>query len=103
MTKCYNNSSSTYRKDVTMKRKKGRPGKCILCVNDGCIYESMSQAAVFYNITEGAISKQVHGHRKTINGYSFIEISGNESEKELNEIRLNALKTQYKWKGVILK
>lgn len=86
-----------------MKKEKGRPGKCVLCINDGRIYESMSKAAIAYNVTEGAISKQIHGHTKAVKGYSFIEISGTETEDELNEIRLNVMQMKYKWKGVILK
>lgn len=68
-------------------KKRGRPGKSIICINDGIVYKSVCDAATAYSITQGGISKQLNKQRKSIKGYYFKEISGNESERELQKIR----------------
>lgn len=86
-----------------MKKNRGRAGQLVMCCNDGCIYQSIHEAAEKYGISTSAIARQIRGERKLAAGLYFVAVSGNESRKELNEIRLEVLKAQYKWTGVTLK
>lgn len=52
----------------------------ILCINDGQIFDSMSDAAKHYKIAQSAISRQVNGNRRMANGYYFMSI-GNDFKK----------------------
>ena len=72
-------------------KKRGRPKKSIICINDGVVYRSVSEAAKAYNVTQGGVSKQLTGQRKSVKGYYFKAISGNESEDELKNIRNNEI------------
>lgn len=67
-------------------KKRGRPGKKILCINDGLVYNSMCEAATSYHTTQSAISKQLSGQRKSVRGYYFKEICGTESLEEITEL-----------------
>ena len=69
-------------------KKRGRPKKSIICINDGVVYRSVSEAA---KATQGGISKQLNGQRKSVKGYYFKEISGIESDAELKNIRNNEI------------
>ena len=75
--------------------KTGRPGKSVMCINDGTIYGSLEAAATKYCISRSAISKHIHGDRKSVRGLYFIEISGNETPEELQTIREKELFSQY--------
>lgn len=68
-----------------------------MCVNDCKIYENIRVAALNYKTTQSAISKQLHGHRKTVKGFYFVEISGNETTDEIQDIQKNVLSTVYKF------
>lgn len=72
-------------------KKRGRPKKSIICINDGIVYRSVAEAAKAYNVTQGGVSKQLNGQRKSIKGYYFKEISGIESDAELKKIRNNEI------------
>lgn len=80
--------------------KKGRPGKKIMCVNDCKVYDTISTAAQTYQTTQSAISKQIHGQRKSVKGFYFIEVSGNETVAELQAIQKNILETVYKFEVI---
>ena len=69
--------------------KIGRPGKKILCINDGMIFESCTAAAKNYSVTRSAISRQVNGQLKTVRGLYFITVSGDETSDELRSIRMD--------------
>lgn len=84
------------------KKNRGRAGQLVMCCNDGCIYQSIHEAAEKYGISTSAITRQIQGERKLAAGLYFVTVSGDESREELDEIRLNVLKTQYKWRGVTL-
>ncbi len=71
--------------------KIGRPGKKILCINDGMIFESCTAAAKNYKVTRSAISRQVNGQLKSVRGLYFTTISGTESYDELHTIRMEYL------------
>lgn len=47
----------------------------VLCINDGIVYESMSDAAKKYGIAQSAISRQIKGERRTAKGYYFVAVS----------------------------
>ena len=83
--------------------KRGRRGDVIMCCNDGMIHQSKSAASSYYNISASAITRQLNGERKTASGLYFISISGNESKKELEEIREKMLRACYRLKGAIVK
>lgn len=76
--------------------KTGRPGKKIMCVNDGLVFQSMQEAAEQYNTTRSTISRNIHGTRRTARGLQFILIDGQETTEELLEIRKSIIKKQYK-------
>lgn len=82
------------------KRKKGRPGKKVICINDGRIYLSLDTAANTYRINKSAITRQLKGERKKASGLFFVEITGNETKSELQQIRETFL---YKIYGVSMK
>lgn len=73
----------------------GRPGKMIMCVNDGTVYSSLSDAAKNYDTTRSAISKHVSGKLKSVKGLNFVQITGCESPEELLEIRLKIASKQF--------
>ena len=78
-----------------MKRSKGRPGQRILCINDGLIFNSLSEAAEYYNIDQTSITRQLQGQRKTAGGYHFIRIDNLRYEEDINKLREDALKKIY--------
>lgn len=84
------------------KSKKGRTGQIIMCCNDGEIYNSVHQAAKYYDISVSAITRQLKKERKTAAGLYFVEIVGNESDDELQDIREKILSTVYKMRRYIL-
>lgn len=68
--------------------KIGRPGKKIMCVNDGMIFESCTDAAKNYSVTRSAVSRQVNGQLKSVRGLYFTTVQGNETSAELHSIRM---------------
>lgn len=76
--------------------KIGRPGKMVMCVNDGRVFNSMQEAAEHYNTTRSTISRNIHGTRRAARGLQFILIAGQETPEELLEIRKSIIKEQYK-------
>lgn len=81
--------------DVYINMNIGRPGKMIMCVNDGTVYSSFSEAAKSYNTTRSAISKHVNGKLKSVKGLRFVEIMGDETQEELLEIRIKIASKQF--------
>lgn len=79
-----------------MKKLKGRPGTKIMCINDGKIFSSISQAAEYYKISQAAISNQLAGTRKTVGGNRFVKISDDMSTDDLNLLRNTELKNVFK-------
>lgn len=73
----------------------GRPGKMIMCVNDGAIYASFADAAKKYDTTRSTISKHVSGKLKSVKGLNFVEINGTESADELFAIRMKIASKQF--------
>lgn len=57
-------------------RPPGKSKKRIQCVNDGKIFESMSQAAKFYNLHTQNIRKVLNGKYKTTGRKVFKEVNG---------------------------
>lgn len=84
----------------TLKRKRGRPGKTVMCINDGRIFPSLDIAANTYKISKSAITRQIKGERKKANGLFFVEITGHETKSELQQIRESFLYQVY---GVAMK
>lgn len=70
-----------------MKKGKGRPGISIMCINDGMIFKSLSEAAEHYGIDQTAMSRQLKGERKTAGGLHFIKISSELTEHQLEKIK----------------
>lgn len=83
--------------------KTGRPGKIVMCVNDGLVFQSMEEAAQQYNTTRSTISRNIHGTRRTARGLQFVLITGTESRDELEGIREEVLRECYRLKGAIVK
>ena len=77
-------------------KHRGRPGKKILCINDGRIYESLISAANQYNISSSAISQTLHEKRRSVKGLYFTTINGCETAEELEEIRKELISTRCK-------
>ena len=77
----------------------GRPGKMIMCVNDGAIYSSFADAAKYYDTTRSTISKHVSGKLKSVRGLSFVQITGTETAEELLAIRMKIAQEQFSWIG----
>lgn len=78
-----------------MKRRKGRPGKRILCVNDGNVFNSLLEASAYYNISQASMSRQIKGERKTVGGYHFVKIDIDLSDEDISKLREDALKKIY--------
>lgn len=78
--------------------KRGRPGKYAMCINDGKIYKSIADAANYYQISSSAVSLAIHEKRKCVKGLYFIEISGNESKSEIEEIRISFINKKFNFK-----
>lgn len=55
----------------------------VLCINDGAVYDSMSDAAKKYGIAQSAISRQIKGERRTAKGYYFVAISSPITKKRI--------------------
>lgn len=75
--------------------KTGRPGKKIMCINDGKIFSSITEASTFYSVSRSAISKQLMGVRTQIAGRYFIYVAEGKSTEELQSIRKSKLKEIY--------
>lgn len=88
-TKCYNRIEG----GVIMKT--GRPGKKIMCINDGNVFSSITAASEFYSVSRSAISKQLMGIRSQVAGRYYIYVHNSASEDELKEIRQNKIKEIY--------
>lgn len=74
----------------------GRPGKKIMCINDGLVFDSITDAAKHYKVTRSTISKQLTGIRLQVAGRYFIYIRENMSKSELQELRNEKIKEVYK-------
>lgn len=59
----------------------GRPGKNIMCVNDGLVFTSITQAAEHYQMSRSTISKQLTGLRPQAAGLYFMYIDGMTQEQ----------------------
>ena len=75
--------------------KTGRPGKKIMCINDGKIFSSITEASDFYSVSRSAISKQLIGIRTQIAVRYFIYVEEEKSTEELQRIRQSKLKEIY--------
>lgn len=67
-------------------------GVMILCVNDGLIFDTISSAALHYNVDQGAISNQLRGRRKSVSGRIFYRIPQDMTMSELQIKRKKLLK-----------
>lgn len=94
-TKCYN-YIRVYPKKERVIMITGRPGKKIICINDGLIFNSITDAAKHYKVTRSTISKQLTGIRLQAGGRYFIYISEEISDNELQELRNQKIKEVYK-------
>lgn len=67
-------------------------GVMILCVNDGRIFDTISAAALHYQIDQGAISNQLRGRRKSVSGRIFYKIPADMTFSQLQEQRKQMLR-----------
>lgn len=80
----------------------GRPGKKIMCLNDGLIFSSITSAAQHYKLSRSAISKQLGGSRSHAGGLSFIYVDENLSADELTHLRKQMILEIYNLKNLKL-
>lgn len=64
----------------------------VLCINDGLVYPSMSEAAKKYGVNQSAISRQIHGKRRTAKGYYFIAVSQTITKTEIKRLQREYLR-----------
>lgn len=64
----------------------------VLCINDGTIYDSISDAAKKYSIDQSAISRQIKGERKTAKGYYFVVLGQTITKKEVKQLQREYLR-----------
>lgn len=69
----------------------GRPGKNIMCLNDGKIYQSIADAASYYQVSASAVSLTLNNKRRSVKGLYFIFITGDESPEDLQSIRRDTI------------
>lgn len=75
--------------------KRGRPGKKILCINDGKKYESLAAAANQYKVSSSAISQTLNDKRHSVKGLYFVSINGCETNEEIKKIQIETLADKY--------
>lgn len=73
----------------------GRPGRKVICINDGRIYDSITKAAENYNLSRSTISRQLIGERTSAGGRYFMYIDDNITDSQLQEIRKKMLEKIY--------
>ena len=61
--------------------------KPVLCVNNGVVYASCTEAAAACELPVSYVSKQLSGKIKKTADYVFVAVSGNETEAELAELQ----------------
>lgn len=66
-------------------------GVMILCINDGLIFDTISSAALHYNVDQGAISNQLRGRRKSVAGRIFYRIPHDMTMSQLQAERKKLL------------
>ena len=75
----------------------GRPGKKIMCINDGNMFNSITDAADYYKVTRSAISKQLNGMRSQVDGRYFIYV---DDTSDVNAIRKQKIEEIYKLENI---
>ena len=75
----------------------GRPGKKIMCINDGNMFSSITEAADYYNVTRSAISKQLNGMRSQVDGRYFIYV---DDTSDVNVLRKQKIEEIYKLENI---
>ena len=68
----------------------------IYCINDARTYDSIANAATYYNIPHSTISKQLMGIRPQAGGRYFIYIDDGITPEQLKKIRQQKLEEIYK-------
>lgn len=64
----------------------------VLCINDGKIYKSITDAAKQYNMSPTTISRQLNGSRRSAKGYYFRCINSSPSKRDIKQIQKDCIK-----------
>lgn len=80
----------------------GRPGKKIMCVNDGLVFSSITAAAANYKLSRSTISKQLSGVRSQAGGLYFVYVDDNLSDVELMQLRKQMIPKIYNLRNLQL-
>lgn len=75
--------------------KNGRPGRKIICINDGMIFDSIALAAANYNTSANNISKQLMGIRPQAAGRYFMYMDEIGSDIDLLDFRKKKIEEIY--------
>lgn len=78
----------------------GRPGRKVICINDGYIYDSITKAAESYNLSRSTISRQLVGERTSAGGRYFMYVDDNITNSQIQEIRKKMLEKIYKIENI---
>lgn len=78
----------------------GRPGKKIMCVNDGQVFSSITQAADHYQMSRSTISKQLTGLRPQAAGLYFMYINDGVTMAQAEAQRKQILEQVYNIKNL---
>lgn len=78
----------------------GRPGKKIMCVNDGRVFTSITQAAKHYQMARSTISKQLTGIRSQAAGLYFMYVDDVLSAEQAEAERKHILEQVYNIKNI---
>lgn len=78
----------------------GRPGKKIMCVNDGRVFTSITQAAKHYQMSRSTISKQLTGLRPQAAGLYFMYVDDGLSVEQAEAKRKQILEQVYNIKNL---
>lgn len=68
----------------------------VICINTGEVFSSFGDASRHMGIERSNISAHLAGNKKSVKGYVFKKITGNESPDELKQICLDALRDDFK-------
>lgn len=79
---------------------RGRPGKQIMCINDGLLFDSITEAATFYKISRNTITKQLTGVRGRASGKYFVYIDDSMALSDLQQFRRERLAEIYGIKNI---
>lgn len=80
--------------------ERGRPGKQIMCINDGLLFDSITAAATFYKISRNTITKQLTGARGRASGRYFVYVDDSMALSDLQQFRKQCLESVYNIKNM---